>query len=169
MEIPRERLTLVITAAIAAVALGLYLFLYRPVLKELRATRTKYAAMNPELERAQKLAEMLKPIETDRRLISEKDISIAIDELTRLGNAKGINFISMRPGAAEERKDAPYKIMPITIEIESTYEELGIFLGALDDLERSLITIDEFNIISQSDDPVKLKTLLEVHMYIAER
>ncbi|MEK6728052.1 MAG: type 4a pilus biogenesis protein PilO [Candidatus Omnitrophota bacterium] len=85
--------------------------------------------------------------------------------MTRLAKSKGVNLISITPKQVKE-KEAHYKILPIEMEIESTYEDLGIFLGALDKLEKSLAIIDSFSVISEKERSLKLKTKLVINMYL---
>jgi len=53
------------------------------------------------------------------------------------------------------------------MEIESTYEKLGVFLGSLDDLEKALVRIKSFDITPDKEDPSKLTTDLSVEIYLS--
>ena len=54
------------------------------------------------------------------------------------------------------------------MELESKYDNLGIFLGLIDDLEKSLVTVKSFNIIPDKKDPVRLKTKVVVNVYLLD-
>ncbi len=162
MEFARERLVIIIACGVAIVALGLYLFLYGPLIGKLREAYLKCRAVETEAMDAREAIANLKTLETKKGLISEDEISLAIDELTRRGKSKGINFISMTPKKIEQSNDSRYRTLPMEMEIESSYEALGVFLGLLDELEKSLVRVRSFNVTSDKEKGAKLNTRLVV-------
>ena len=91
-----------------------------------------------------------------------------MEELTRQGKSGGINFVSLTPGAVEDTEGREYRILPIEMEIESTYEALGHFLGLLDEMEKSLLKVQSFNVVTKGEDPSKIHTRLTVYLYLAK-
>lgn len=168
MEFTRQRLIMIITAAILIIAVGLYIFLYGPLISRLRVMRLECKTIEADVLQTRSRLASIETIDIKKGLIKEEEISFAIDELTRQGKLEGVNFVSMTPKEIEKREDAPYNILPIEIEIESTYEKLGIFLGSLDKLERCLVTVRNFNITPDKEDPAKLKTKLTVNMCLSK-
>lgn len=166
MKIPREKLIIVLSAAIVAVVTGIYLFLYMPLVKRLRTNLIECRTCENEVRDARNLIEMAGEFYTERVLITEEGISQAIDELTSRGKSEGINFISINPGEVKKMKDLQYEILPIQMEIESTYEQLGVFLGSLDDLNKGIFKVKGFSIVSSEKDPQRLITDLVVDLYL---
>jgi len=166
MELTRERLTALIFIAIAIVAIGLYAFLYRPLIGKLRAGSLECREVETERRHAQEEIESLEAIEVKKVLITEEEVSLAIDELTRVGKSKGIDFVSIRPDKIEKADDAQCKILPVHMEIKSTYEELGAFLGSVDRLRKSLVAVKGFNISFDKEKMEKLNTKLVINMYL---
>lgn len=164
MEISKDKLIKIISGALAIVAIGTYLFLYRPVINKLKIQHLECRTIESEANQAQEAIAALKK-KDKKTILNETDVSIAIDELTRLAKSKGLNLISMTPKQVKE-KEAHYKILPIEMEVGSTYEDLGVFLGALDRLEKSLATIDSFSVISEKERSLNLKTKLVINMYL---
>ena len=104
----------------------------------------------------------------ERRILITKDASHAIREVTDHGRLNGINFISISPKKVRKEKGSRYKILPIEMEIKSTYEQMGIFLGLLDELEKTLVTVKSFNIIPGKKGPSKLTADLVIYVYLSE-
>ena len=166
MELTKERLIIIIAAALIILFLGLYILLYNPLIVKLRAEGGECNRIETELLQARKAIDALEAIDKKKMLIAEEDIPLAIGELTSQGKLKGINFISMTPGQIEEPKTA-YRVLPIEMEIESTYKGLGIFLGLLDDLEKSLVTVGSFDIKADGKISSRRKAKLVVNMYLS--
>ncbi len=150
------------------VALGTYFLLYAPLIRELRAKRLEFKTCETDLFSARNIIESVKTKEIKGILITEEDIPFAIDELTRHGRLKDINFISMTPGKIEKPKDSQYKILPVEMQTESSYKKLGVFLGSLGELKKSLVTIMSFDIVTLKEDPSRLRTELIVNMHLTE-
>ena len=167
IELTKERRIVIVISALVIIAIGAFTFLYRPIATELKEVYLEYKRYEREILRARNIIAGSKATGIKRTLITEEDISLAIDELTKQGKLKKVNFISMTPQQIEKRKDSRYKILPIEIEIESTYERLGFFLSSLDDFKKSAITIRGFRIIPDKKNLTKLKTNLVVNMYLS--
>ncbi len=168
MELTKERLIIIIGGAITLVALGTYFLLYAPLIRELRAKQLEFKTCETDVFNARNIIGSVKAGETKGVLITEQDIPFAIDELTRYGRLCVINFVSMTPKEIEKAKDSQYKILPIEMHIESSYKKLGVFLGSLSTLEKSLVTIRSFNVVTLKNDPSMLETGLVVEMYLTE-
>jgi len=158
---------MIIVSAGVIFVLGLYLFLYRPLINKCSLARGECRNIEAEALRAREAIDALRQSGTKRVLISEKDISIAIDEFTKQGRSKGINFISIAPGKIKDSKDSKYKILPIDIKLNSTYKEFFIFLGSLEKLEKSLVTVKELNLSSDTDKAGRINAVLTVNMCLS--
>ena len=166
MEITRQRLILVMSAGVAVVGLALFLFLYHPLMDKIKARYAECHTIEGEAAQARENTAKAREIARDKILISEEEVSPVIEELTKQGNLQGINFISLAPKDAEKYKDSPYRILPIEIETESSYEALGKFLGFVDGLKSGLVTVGTFEVTSGEKDAAKLKAKLTVHLYL---
>ena len=169
MELTRERLTIIIASAIAIVLVGIYAFLYRPLINKCIQAGRECKRIETEVDEAHTAIGLLKQVTTKRTLISEKDISLAIDEFTKQGRSGGINFTSIVPREIKAEAGSMYKVLPIDMEMESTYKELAVFLGSLEQLEKSLVTVKDLNMTSDKGKREKLDTRLTVNMYLSGR
>lgn len=169
MELSRERFRIIIVSAIAIVFVGAYAFLYRPLINKCRDQGSECRRIEKEAQEAHEAIALLVQVAVKRTLISEKDISVAIDELTKEGRSRGVNFTSIMPGKIKSSGDSGYKILPIDMGLESGYRELAVFLGSLEVLEKSLVTVKDIDIAADTARSAKLKTRLTVNMYLSGR
>ncbi len=167
MELTKERLIIIICSVVVILVLGLYLFLYSPLISKLKSADLECKTIEADVFQARDRITSSGIGDTKKGLIIEEDVSFAIDELTKQGKLKSINFISMTSKNIE-KGEPQYKILPIEMEIESTYEELGTFLCSLEELKKSLVTVRSFNITSNEKDPTRLETKLVVNMYLLD-
>lgn len=175
-----DKRVLKIIAGISAMAafVVLYLVFYRPLIKEVKAASRECRACEKEALIARDFVKSVAINWTRDSILSEEDVSLAIDELTKLGTEKGIKYISMTPMEEAKKSELYYEILPIEIGIESTYERLGRFLGSLDEMSHSLITVSSFKVtpymppprgVNEKADPEKLETKLVLNMYLLGR
>lgn len=167
MEIPKDKLIVIKSVALIIIALGIYLILYRPLIKELSIKHSYYHKIEAQLAEAHNSIEALKTLGIKRDLANEENLSLAIDELTKQGKSKGLVFVSIRPQDVIAGEGNEYKILPVRMEIESDFQQLALFLGSLEKLEKSIVKIKGFNMIPDNTDPLCVKTELTIHMYLS--
>jgi len=165
-EITKGRLIIGIACAAVVAAFGLYSFLYAPLIGKAKITALECKNLESELFKAHAEIASLKQNSSKRRLISERDVSLSIDELSKGEGRDGLKIISVTPRQVIEEKE--YNVLPVEIEIGSAYEGIISFLGALDELQGSVVTIERFNISCNRDAPLKLRTTLTLNMYIVK-
>jgi Tfp pilus assembly protein PilO len=161
-----EKNKMIVGGIIAIIAAGIYLLFYSPLMKELRKDYSEYRAINSELIKAQDYIESVKEVKVKSAILTGKDFSFVIDELTKKGKSEDIDFISMTPREAERKKGQRYDVLPIEMEIKSDYAQIVAFLGSLDQLESSLITVREFTMKPDEKNPNTCMTKLIVNMHL---
>jgi len=167
MKLTKERLVIIVSVALTVALLGIYLILFRPLTNKLKLLALQYKGLETAVLQARDAISSLKLKELKKELVSEADVSLAIEELTKEGKAKGINFISLTPKQIDWQLES-YKMLPVDLELEAPYAMLGDFLGKLDDLNRSLVCIRKFNIVFKKLNPKMLTARLSLDMYISE-
>lgn len=163
----KQQLVIIVSVAAAIALLGIWLILFSPLINKLKLLHLEYRDLETSVLQARDAISSLKLKELKKGLVSEADVSLAIEELTREGKAKGINFISLTPKRIE-RQQAPYKVLPVDLGLEASYVMLGDFLGKLDDLNRSLVLIRKFYIVPNKLNPKMLTVRLSLDMYFSE-
>ena len=152
----------------AALAVGFFFFLFRPLARDLKVRSSECLSLEAEVAQARSRVFGFKTGEDKRGLISEKEVMPAIAELTQAGKSKGIQFVSVTPRSVEKREGKGFKVLPIEAEILSNYRQLSLFLGLLDELGKSLVTVESFSTLPDRDKPTQLVTTLLVHLYVGE-
>lgn len=168
MELTKEKVIRVVVSMVVIASLGLYIFLYRPLINGLKTASSKCKSSEDEVSRVRELIAPLKIMNIKRSLIREETVALAINELTRQAKLEGINFLSMEQKKVKRPKGISYKVLPIEIELVATYEKLGVFLGILDILEKSLVTVKSFDVILDKNDVNALKTKMVFNIYIMD-
>ncbi len=167
IELTKQRLVIIVSVAVTIALLGTYLILFRPLINKLKLLHLECRGLETSVLQARDAISSLKLKELKKELVSETDVSLAIEELTKEGKVKGINFISLTPKQIERQQES-YKMLPIEMELEASYVMLGDFLGKLDDLNRSLVRIRKFNIVLNKLNPKMLTVRLSLDMYLSE-
>ena len=167
LELTKQRLVTIVSVAVTVALLGIYFILFRPLINKLKLLHLECRGLETGVLQARDAISSLKLKELKKELASEADVSLAIEELTKEGKARGINFISLTPKQIE-RQQASCKILPVDLELEASYVMLGDFLGKLDDLNRSLVRIRKLNIVSNKANPKISTARLSLDMYLSE-
>jgi Tfp pilus assembly protein PilO len=169
LELSEERLIAVISVAGVLVALAVYMVFYTPLIKRVRARYLECRRAEGKVLECRNVIEAAGVLHKQRILMAEADAHQAIDELTKHGKVRGINFISITSEKIRKAKDSRYKILPVRMEIESAYEDFAAFLGSLDDLEKGLIKVKSFDMKPAEKDPFRLTVDLTVDVYLSGR
>ena len=167
VELTQDKLIILVATVCLAIAVGTYFGIYGPLIKEVKTKYIECRSIEKEVVKCYDVIESVGRIAGERVLITEEDVSRAIDELTKHGKLNGINFISIKPKKMKKEKGSEYKILPVGVEIKSTYERLGTFLGSLDNLDKSLVKVKNFNITPDEKTPNKLITDLTMDIYLS--
>ena len=154
-------------AVILAVIAGAYLFLYRPLIKELKLKSSECRSIEGLLLEMRDTVRLAGKSTQERVLLGEKEASLAIDELTKHGKVMGVNFISITPKEIIRSSDSQYKILPVEMTVEAPDQQFSLFLGLLDELKDSVITVESFDAAPEKEDPAKLKATVVIDMYFS--
>lgn len=110
------------------------------------------------------LKESMLMVRGEKKFSPRQKASLVIDELTRKGRKQGISFLSL--ATQDIKKEGSYLILPIEIEMEGGYKELGVFLGSLDDLKKALFTVESFTLRAYKGRPEILRCRLILSAYL---
>lgn len=164
-RITKEHIT--IGVIILVVICGAYFFLYNPLIGGLSAKAAECRSIEGLLLEMRDTIKLAGKSTEERVLLAEKDASLAIDELTKHGKSMGINFISIMPREIIKTSDSQYKILPVEMAVEATDQQFSQFIGLLDELKKSVITIESFDVGPEKESPGKLKATIVIDMYFS--
>lgn len=166
VKLSRQQLNLLGIAACFAIGGGLYFFVFQPLLHQLKIHSAECSRIEREASALRPHVSAFQNQPIEKRLITEKEVTSALNELTRRGNLKGVEFVLLKPQAVEKLEGKPSRILPIETEVRSTYQELAGFLGAMDKLERSLVTVESFTATQGTENISKIRTRLKIQMHL---
>ena len=167
VEMIRERFLAVMCGVTVVIGVGLYIFLYRPLIARLGSASMECRTIEKEALDVREAIAILKTKEKKKGLIAEEEVSGAVEELIGEGKSLGVNFASITQKDVK-RPEEEYLEYPIEIDAEATYKNLGLFLGSLDNLEKSLITVEKISIKPDSENPAKLNAMMLINIYLSK-
>jgi Tfp pilus assembly protein PilO len=170
-EIEWERYKGLITqlGLVVLFAVAVYVILINPMLGDLKSRKAEYEGLDNEISEMYRIIKSVGQIRTNKVLLTEGEASQAMDDLTKHGRKVGVDFLSINTGNVQHKAGTKYSILPIKLKVEGTYEQVGMFLGSLDDLDRGLVKVQSFSITRDDTKPTKVVALLELDIYLSSR
>jgi type IV pilus assembly protein PilO len=95
--------------------------------------------------------------ELKEQLPEEKEISTLLKQVSDLGIAAGLNIKSWKPGAKTTHPSGIVYEIPVSVDVEGTYHNLGYFLSSLTRLNR-IVNISNMKLVNPKS--VKNEVLL---------
>jgi type IV pilus assembly protein PilO len=144
------KIVIALVLIIAPIAL-FYFLLYSPTDKQIQQLTKQKESLVAEIEKAKKAAAELNKIEAERDKTEElfketatllpktKEIPSLLRNISDLGKGAGLDFLSFKPGAEVPRDF--YAEIPVDIQIDGPYHNMGYFLDQVSKLER-IVTVD---------------------------
>ncbi|MHB1350518.1 MAG: pilus assembly protein PilO [Desulfobulbus sp.] len=144
------KIAIAVVLIIAPIVL-FYFLMYSPNVKKIKGLETTKGKLNTEIATAKKAAAELDKVkasiaetealfkETATLLPKDKEIPALLRNISDLGKGAGLDFLSFKP-APEVPKDF-YAEIPIDIQINGPYHNMGYFLDQISKLER-IVTVD---------------------------
>lgn len=128
-------------------------------------TQAPFAAAVPALQAQQALI-----VERFEALLgqlpTETEVPALLDDISRVGMESGLKFraIALQP----EQLEPYYATLPIAIEVEGDYHDLGRFMSGLAGLSR-IVTLHDFSLTPKDGDgPLLLKLEARTYRYRGE-
>ena len=162
LKLDKKQMTI---TTVVFILLG-YGFVYQPLASQINLKKKEWQRLEGDLSVARGF--ILKKDDLGRKgdLLSRQEISLAIDEITKMGRRQKINFISISPQEIQDVPDASYRRLPIRPELEAEYKDLGAFWGALRELHESLVTVKDFKIAKHETVYSILHAQVTIELYI---
>lgn len=160
----RNALILSIIVIILFISTG---FLYLPLAKEIRVKSYEWNSLRRNLSAAHADLLAAGKESVTKRLIRREDCASVIDGITKEGRNLRLNFKSISQKEIKDTEDR-YLVLPVQMEVEGDYERLGRFFGALENLESSIVRVENFEI--RRDDKIlpKVSASLAINIYLAK-
>ena len=165
LNMDMDKRTIILIGAIVAAVIAFFLFI-RPLLLKTNSVSREAKALNDELISVREALAQGSDLDKDRHPLSRGEVSVAINEIMEVGASLDINFFSTSPQQIQKSKDSKYPVLPIRLEMQSSYENFGIFLGALENFDKSIITVRQFDITRKPIilPEITVELVVEIHL-----
>lgn len=165
-ELTRKKLIIFISLAIGVIVLLASFIFYTPLTRDLKTKYLECRQIESQVADAYNIINSAKKLYKTAVLTNESEISQALDELTKHCSSIGINVHSIKPDEIKDSQ-AGYKVLPIYLQAESGYGELGEFLGALERSEKGLVKLRSFNLAVNKENKTKINAALSLDIYLS--
>lgn len=166
-NIPWDKRTLLLLAG-SVFAVVFFWVLIRPLLVKTDQNNRELKALESELSTLREAINRGSDFQKTKHLLTRNDVSKVINELSRVGTALNVSFLSTSLQPIQQAKGSRYPVLPVRMNIQSAYEDLGAFFGALETLEHSIVTVREFTIERKPDILPAVYTHLVVDIHLKE-
>jgi Tfp pilus assembly protein PilO len=165
MNIELNKKTIILVSGLAFAGMGFFIFIM-PLFSKVSTLSGEVKALDSELSMLREALDKGKRIKRTAGFLSRNEVSRAIEEMTRIGAGMNINFLSTSPQTIHTPEGAQQPVLPIRMEIQSEYKDLGIFLGALEHFEKSVVTVREFTVERNEAILPKVDTVIVVEIHL---
>lgn len=165
LELNKRNLTIISSAAIFLISL--VVFLYLPLAGEIRKKGLEWNSLQDQLGVLQAKLRTIERSDVNKRLLRQSEVSALIDTMTKQGKALLINFKSLTQKEIKTIKEG-CAVLPIQMELEGGYEQLGRFLGVLENLKDAIVTLEGFDIRGDDKTLPKISASLTVNIYLTK-
>ena len=162
-----DKRAILLISGIALVGIVFFLFI-KPLWSKVSGVSQEVKTLDSQLINIREALKGGKNLIKDRHPLSRGEVSVAINEIMEVGASLDIDFFSTSPQKVQKLKGSKYPVLPIRLEMRSTYKNFGIFLGSLENLNKSIVTVRQFNIERQPILLPEIQTELVVEIHLKE-
>ena len=158
---------IIVIASVTFTATAFFLMI-APLLSKVQRVGGEVKALESEMMSSRQAIQSQDKFRQTGNLLTSQKVSLAIDEITKVGATLNINFLSISPQKIIKPQGSKYPALPIQMSLQSGYKDLGLFLGALEGLKKSIITVKSFQAEVDHQILSQIKTDLVVEVYLRE-
>jgi len=165
LNMDMDKRTIIGIGAIVAVII-IFIGALKPLWSKVNRVSNEVSLLNDELSGIRGALRENKNLKVDRHPLARGEVSVAINEIMEVGTSLNIDFFSTNPEQIQKIVGSNYPTLPIRMELQSTYKNFGVFLGSLESLNKSIVTVKRFNI---SREPmilpeISVDLVVEIHL-----
>jgi len=148
----------IIPFLVASIFIGIFVYTtYIPKNKEINSLTAKVAKLDSDIATGEVKVRMLDTLKAENALLKAnlkalqeqlpegKEVSILLKQISDLGVTSGLNILLWKPGARQISQDRLYAEIPVQIEVDTDYHNLGCFFRYSSRLKR-IVNIKGINI-----------------------
>lgn len=138
-------------------------FLYFPLAGKIAKKNQELSGLNVQLKSLNENLRIIQELKVNKRLIKEEEASLVIDTITKQCRPHSLELKSITQ--KEENIKDGYSLLPVYLEIEGEFKQIGLFLSFLREFEGALITVENLE-IRRADLPLpKISGVVTITIY----
>ena len=163
IKIFRERKKIIfIPAGVVSIII---VFLYFPLAGKITKKNKELAELNIQLKSVNENLRIIKELKVNKRLIKEEEAALVIDNITKQCRSHSLELKSITQ--KEKNIKDGYSVLPVYLEIEGEFKQIGLFLSFLREFEGALITVEDLQ-LRRADLPLpKIAGLVTLTIYLS--
>lgn len=155
----------VLGAAVFFITIAAFLFL--PFIRQIRGKGVEYKSLSQQLDSGYKYLEFFQRNGAGKKLIAQADTASLIDTIAKEGRKYMLILKTI------SQKDPiglgnTYAILPLEMEIEADFKQLGLFFQALEANSDAFVSVNKFTIRYDEKITPKLSVSLTLHIYFSK-
>lgn len=151
-----------ITAGIVSIII---VFLYFPLAGKIAKKNKEFSGLNVQLKSLNENLRIIQELKVNKRLIKEEEASLVIDTITKQCRSHSLELKSITQ--KEKNIKDGYSLLPVYLEIEGEFKQIGLFLSFLREFEGALITVENIE-IRRADLPLpKIAGVVTITIYLS--
>ena len=151
--------------SLAVLGAAVLLLVYLPLLAQVRKKGNELNGLTDRLRASEAELAGVSGDAGGKRIIPESGASALVDRITREGKNCLLDFKSIAQKEIRPFEDG-YRVLPLQLEIEAGFEQLGVFLEKLDNMEEGIVSVDSFQILRDERLLPKVSALLNLNLYL---
>ena len=121
--------------------------------------------MHAQLKSVNENLRIIQGLKVNKRLIKEEDTSLVIDTISKQCRSHSLELKSITQ--KEKNIKDGYSLLPVYLEMEGEFKQIGLFLSFLREFEGALITVENLQ-IKRADMPLpKIAGVVTLAIYLS--
>ena len=140
-------------------------FLYFPLAGKITKKNKELAGLHTQLKSVNENLRIIQGLKVNKRLIKEEDTSLVIDTISKQCRSHSLELKSITQ--KEKNIKDGYSLLPVYLEMEGEFKQIGLFLSFLREFEGALITVENLQ-IKRADMPLpKIAGVVTLAIYLS--
>ena len=141
------------------------MFLYFPLAGKITKKNKELSGLNVQLKSVNENLRIIQELKVNKRLIKEEDTSLVIDTISKQCRSHSLELKSITQ--KEKNIKDGYSLLPVYLEVEGEFKQIGLFLSFLREFEGALITVENLQ-IKRADMPLpKIAGVVTLAIYLS--
>ena len=167
-KLNKKQIRRLITGVIIFAGCLAVFLIFQPLVAKRTKITSNVALLEEQFESVNDFLKFKDGLKSRGKLVTLAEVSGALDAVTKLGMKFKVDFLSMsqQPVAAPAAGDLPCRYLPVTINVQAQYEDLGKFLSALGNIKDGVIAVSSLRVWREDEILPLIKGEINLQLYI---